>query len=127
MFTKKDESTKLQFKQLQLIVSLIQEKYNISGGSVKSRITYDPDKVSVVLLNGLSGTDTTDVDGCNYRPIEFLKAHNAEVTKEEHEHHSYWSYSVITLNKEDLNQIIEGLKVLPTPDHDPQPRMMARC
>lgn len=127
MFTKKDDSIKLQFRELQLLVSLIKEKYNIGDDSVKSRITFDPDKVSVVLLNGLSGADTSEVDPCNKRPIEFLKAHNGEVTKEEHERHSYWSYSVITLNKENLSQIIEGLNVLPAPDHEPNHRMMARC
>lgn len=127
MFTKKDDSKKLQLTQLQLIVSLLKEKYNIDGDNVKGRITNDPDKVSVVLLNGLSGADTSEVDTCNKRPIEFLKAHNGEVTKEEHEHHSYWSYSVITLNKEMLSQIIEGLNVLPTRDHELDHRMMARC
>lgn len=101
--------------------------YNISSDSVKSRVTYDPDKVSVVLLNGLSGADTFEVDPCNKRPVEFLKAHNGEVSKEAHEHHSYWSYSVITLNKEMLSQIIEGLNVLPVPDQKPSHRNMARC
>jgi hypothetical protein len=122
MFTKKEGSIALQ-----LTVSLIKEKYGIESGSVKGKLTNDPEKVSIVLLNGQSGADTTEVDKCNKRPIEFLKAHNAEVTKEAHEHHSYWSYSVITLNTKDLEAIIDGLNVLPTSDSKPDYRMMARC
>ncbi len=126
MFAQKDES-KLQLTQLQLIVSLIKEKYNIGANAVESRITNDPATISIVLLNGLSGADSLKVDTCNARPIEFLKAHGGEVTKEAHEDYSYWSYSVVTLKKEMLSQIIDGLNVLPTPNHEREDRMMARC
>lgn len=125
MFTKKNES-QLQLTQLQLIVSLIKEKFSLRSEYVTSKID-DPDKLTVMLLNGRTGADTPEVDSVNKRPIQFLKAHNGEVTKEEHEHHSYWSYSVITLDKEMLGQIIEGLNLLPTPDHEPKSRIMARC
>lgn len=123
MFAKKEHSS----IALQLLVSLIKEKYGLEGGSVKGKITNNPETVNVILLNGLSGAETLEVDKCNKRPIEFLKAHNAQVTKEAHEHHSYWSYSVITLNTKDLPAIIEGLNVLPTLDSNPGIRNMARC
>lgn len=121
MFNKKETITPLQ-----LLASLIKKKYGIEGVEIRDTNNND-NKVSVVLLNGLSGVDKPEVDGCNTRPIEFLKAHNAEVTKEAHEHHTYWSYSVITFNKEDIKPIVDGLNLLPSADNDTRPRMMARC
>lgn len=121
MFGKKNESIALQ-----LVISLIKEKYGINEGHIKGRISGNTDEVSIVLLNGASGADSLEVDKCNRRPVELLQAHNGVLTKEAHEHHSYWSYSVITLNNNHLHDIIESLNLLPAAEA-PVHRSMARC
>ena len=101
---------------------LLKEKYH----NIKVNVDFENDQVKVTLLNGRNGMNE-GIDEENKRPIEFLKSFEANITKKEAEY-PYWSYSVVTFGESKLKQVIEGLKVLPTPTpEDSHGKLMAMC
>ena len=109
-------------QQLFELKSLLKEKYQ----NIKANVTFGNGEVKVSLLNGRNGIHE-GIDEENERPIEFLKSFDAKITKEKAEH-SYWSYSVVKLDESKLKQVIEGLKILPSPEPEANHgKMMARC
>jgi len=105
------------------VVTLLKQKY--PNLSVTCNPSKTPSCVDVVFLNtvpNVSGDET------NSKPLQYLKLRLATISKKPHEQHSYWDYSVATIEKSRLNDVIAGLEVMPDCDHKHAPdRMMARC
>ena len=94
------------------VLELLKDKYQELD--VKWRKSKTVGYIDILLLNGLHGVDDALSDEVNKKPIQFFKLHGATVKKEAHEHHSYYSYSVITLDAARVSDVIAGLDVMPS-------------
>ncbi len=109
-------------ENIEKLKKLLNEKYHY----LKIEITSGTDNIHISLMNARHGL-YEDIDEENKKPIEFLEAFGAKVSKKEGEH-SYWSYSVITLEKAKLSDVINGLEKLPTPEIGrPGGKIFAKC
>lgn len=112
-------------EKLLSLVKLIGEKYRLENVQARFEKSHSS-PVSVVLFNGRHGVDKEGIDSENIKPVEYLLTFGGKVEKEENGP-SYWSNSIITLDRSNIDSMIEGLQLLVTPDGPREPRMVARC
>jgi hypothetical protein len=125
MYPRKENNTLARFLEIKKLKELLEQKYTNIDVKMEKR-SANLDQLSVVLLNGRHGVDD-GIDKENARPIEFLKSFGATVTQEKGTY-SYWSNSVITFNSSRINDIIQGLEALPTPNQENNHgKVMAMC